>query len=194
MRYAYQNFLRLYPAPYRTRFGQEMADVFEEAAGDHRARGILAYWEFLIHEFAGVLAGAFAQWTGEYADLARRRMSAPFLLSIAAGTAITAFFQGSFYNGIGGLGRIPAAPRTPDVAQPQPDFLIPVVLACACLLFISVFSVAFVWNMRIIGNRAGRMKPIWMPGREEHARIAKRHQTLHGNSGRQRCEFHRTGR
>jgi hypothetical protein len=138
-------------------------------------------------------------WTDEYMERSRRRVSASFLISLLAGAAITAVFQGGFYLGMGQHRAIRAS--TPQTPQLTPDLMLPLVIAGGVLVFISVFSVAFVWNMRIIGNRAGRLKPIWMPApsarRRElntgaaNARITRRDQTLHRNSGGQRREFYR---
>jgi len=189
MRYAYETLLRLYPDSYRAVFGQEMTAVFEEATGDYQPRGFLSYMGFLRAELFGLLSGAFAMWADEYLERSRRRLSRPFLISLLAGAAVTAFFQSGFYMGMAHTAVIASSPETP---QMTPDLMLPlVVMAGGALLFSAVFSVAFVWNMRIIGNRAGRLKPIWMPGRAPNARITRRDQTLHRNSSGQRREFYR---
>jgi hypothetical protein len=189
MRYAYETLLRLYPTCWRTAFGQEMASVFEQAAGDHQPRGFLAYAAFLRTEFSGLIAGAFVAWTDEYLLRSRRRLNAPFVISLFAGAAITAFCQGCFYARSGQHESVWGPVRdTPPLTS---DLTAPLLLAGGTLLFISLFSMAFVWNMRTIGIRAGRLKPIWMPGRAANARITRRDQALHRNSGRQRRELHR---
>ncbi len=72
------------------------------------------------------------------------------------------------------LRRVPdAGARCTHVNRCTSDVMLPLILAGGILLFISVFSVAFVWNMRMIGNRSGRMKPIWMPGRGVSSRPAR---------------------
>jgi len=188
MRHAFQTLLMFYPAPYRNLFGREMVSVFEQAAGDFAPRGFPAYCAFLYLEFAGLIAGAFSAWSDEYMQRSRRRPTASFAISILGGAAITAFFQSFFY---GGLARQRAITVRMSDSPPVPrDYMLPLVLAGGTLIFISVFSMAFVWNMRTVGNRAGRLKPIWMPGRA-HARTARRDETLHRNSGRQRRELHR---
>jgi hypothetical protein len=189
MRYAYEALLRLYPSRFRLVFAEEMTSVFEQAADDCQPRGFLAYTGFLLTEFIGLLAGAFATWTDEYMLRSCRRISVQFLISLLAGAAVTAFFQSGFYMGMAHTAVIASSPETPPMT---PDLMLPlVVMAGGALLFIAVFSVAFVWNMRIIGNRAGRLKPIWMPGGAANARITRRDQTLHRNSGGQRREFYR---
>jgi hypothetical protein len=122
---------------------------------------------------------------------ARRKLLVSYWASILVGTAITAFFQGVFYTQMTKLHSY--RPAYPNVAEPAADFYLPMVIAGGTLLLIGVFSIAFVWNMRIIGNRAGRLKPIWMPG-GENARIARRDQALHRNTGRGRRELHRRPR
>ena len=168
MRYAYETLLRLYPNSYRAIFGKEMTSVFELATGDYRRHGLATYARFLCTELLGLLTGAFAMWTDEYISRSRRRPCTPFLISLLAGAAITVVFQGGFYLGMGQHKTTHApAPQTP---QTTPDLLLPLVIAGGVLVFISVFSAAFVWNMRIIGNRTGRLKPIWMPGTAASAR------------------------
>ena len=163
MRYAYETLLRLYPDSYRMVFGQEMTLVFEQATEDYQPRGVLSYIAFLCTEFFSLIVGAFSMWIEEYMSRSRRKLSVPFLISLLAGAAITAFFQGFFYTGISHhKGVWKTATETP---QTTPELMLPLIIAGGVLLFISVFSVAFVWNMRIIGNRSGRLKPIWMPGR-----------------------------
>jgi hypothetical protein len=188
MRYAYETLLHLYPDSYRAVFAREMAEVFDQATADYQPLGVLRYLAFLWTEFTGLITGAFSMWTDEYVFRTRLRLRLPFLLSLLAGAAITAFFQNDFYIHV-------AARRsdfTPVREAPPltPDLMLPLILAGGTLLFISLFSLAFVWNMRIIGIRAGRLKPIWMPGRA-NARTARRDQTLHRNPGRQRRELQR---
>jgi hypothetical protein len=178
--------LRLYPTSYRGVFGREMLLVFQQAAGDHQPRGFLPYAAFLCAEFSCLIAGAFSMWTDEYL-LRSRRQNATFALCLIAGAAVTALCQGCLYARPGGGLRVHTTVATPSA---PPDPTLPLVLAGGTLIFISVFSMAFVWNMRTVGNRAGRLKPIWMPGRA-HARTARRDETLHRNSGRQRRELHR---
>lgn len=189
MRHAFQTFLLLYPAHYRNLFGREMVSVFERAAGDFQSRGLPAWCTFLCVEFAGLIAGAFSAWTDEYMQRSRRRPTASFVISIAGGAAITAIFQSFVYGGLARRSAI-SMRQMPDSPPVPHDYMLPLVLAGGTLLFISVFSIAFVWNMRIIGTRAGRLKPIWMPGRN-NARIARRDETLHRNAGRQRHPLHR---
>ena len=172
MRHAYEALLRLYPNGYRLVFAQEMTSVFEQAAGDYQPRGFLSYLAFLRSEFCGLIAGAFFAWTDEYMLRSRRRLNAPFLISLLAGAAITMFFQGSFYRGMSQLRHIPA--QAPDAPPITSDVMLPLIIAGGILLFLSVFSVAFVWNMRMIGNRSGRLKPIWMPGKAVNPRPVRR--------------------
>lgn len=183
MRFAYETLLQLYPNSYRAVFGREMASVFAQATADYQPRGFLSYSAFLWTEFAGLIAGAFCMWTDEYMLRSRRRLRMPFLLSLLAGAAITAFFQGSFYSRINEHDSV----WTPVRESPPltPDLMLPLILAGGTLLFISLFSLAFVWNMRVIGTRAGRLKPIWMPGRIPNVRTARRE--LHRPIRRSRC-------
>ena len=189
MRHAYEALLRLYPGGFRLAFAQEMTSVFEQAACDCRPRGFLTYAGFLSTEFFGLLAGAFAMWTDEYMERSRRRVSARFLISLLAGAALTVFFQGSLYTQMGDHKFVRVAAR--ETPQTMQDLMLPLIMAGGVLLFIGVFSVAFVWNMRIIGNRTGRLKPIWMPGSSSNARITRRDQTLYRDSGGQRRQLHR---
>ena len=184
MRSAYEMLLLLYPPPFRAMFGREMALVFEQASGACRSRGLLAFAGFLCAEFAGLVAGAFSTWTDEYMLRSRRRLSIPFLVSLAAGAAFAALTQGCFVFHIGRHEFI--RQEVAEAPVVVPDRVAVMLLAGGSLLFVSLFSMAFVWNMRIVGIRAGRLKPIWMPGRATHARTAKRVKTLHRNSGRQR--------
>lgn len=191
MRYAYEALLRLYPGSYRADFGPEMTSVFEQATGDHRPRGFLAYARFLSTEFLGLVTGAIAMWTDEYMERSRRRVSAQFLISLLAGAAITLFFQNFFYVHIAQTRSV--ATEAWEAPPTMSELMLPLIIAGGVLVFISVFSVAFVWNMRIIGNRTGRLKPIWMPG-GTNARTTRRDQTLHRDSGGQRRELHGRGR
>jgi fructose-specific phosphotransferase system IIC component len=172
MRYAYEALLRLYPSEYRLIFGQEMSSVFEQATEDYQPRRFTAYVAFLGCEFFGLIAGAFFAWTDEYMLRSRRRLNAPFLVSLLAGAAITVFFQSFFYSHVGQHNSIGAG--TPEAPPTTSDLMLPLVIAGGVLLFLSVFSVAFVWNMRMIGNRSGRLKPIWMPGRAVTPRLTRR--------------------
>jgi hypothetical protein len=192
MKYAYEALLRLYPSRFRLVFAEEMTSVFEQVAGDCQPRGFLAYAGFLSTEFFGLLAGAFAIWTDEYMERTRRRVSARFLISLLAGAAITLFCQSFFYIHVGEHRSVSAQAR--ETPQSMQDLMVPLIMAGGVLLFIGVFCVAFVWNMRIVGNRTRRLKPIWMPGSISNARITRRDQTLHRNSGGQRREFHGRGR
>jgi hypothetical protein len=188
MRLAYAALLRLYPATWREVFGREMTAVFDEAQADCRARGLAGYCLFLLAELGGLLRGAFFSWGEEYMLRVRRKLLLSYWASILAGAAVTAFFQLGFYNQMEKMHDY--HPAYPHVADPAQNFYLPMVIAGGVLVLIGVFSIAFVWNMRIIGNRAGRLKPVWMPG-GENARIARRDKTLHRNTGRERRELHR---
>jgi hypothetical protein len=198
MIYAYEALLRLYPAPFRNVFGREMAAVFSQATDEVRSRGLLHYLAFLCAEFAGLFTGAFAMWTGEGLSRAHRRFNAAFLISLIGGTALTAFTQGCFYRGIGDSMARRQALRADAAMMAMPGAHVPVdvalviVLAGGALIFIGVMSFAFVWNMRSMAGRAGRLKPIWMPG-GDNARAARCDKTLYRHSGCERRELHRRG-
>jgi hypothetical protein len=188
MRTAYAALLRLYPATWREVFGREMTAVFDEAQADSRARGLSDYFLFLLAELGGLLRGAFFTWGEEYMLRARRKLSLTYWASIAIGAAVTTFFHGVFYTQMAKIHSYrPAYPYVPEAAA---DFYLPMLMAGGVLLLIGIFSIAFVWNMRIIGNRTGRLKPVWMPG-GENARIARRNQALHRDTRGQRRELHR---
>jgi hypothetical protein len=188
MRTAYAALLRLYPATWREVFGQEMTAVFEDVEADHRSRGFVDYCLFLLTELGGLLRGAFSTWGDEYMARTRRKLALDYWASILAGSAIATFFHSMFYAQ---MTRVHIyRPAVPALTEPAQDFYVPMLLAGGVLVLISVFSIAFVWNMRIIGNRMGRLKPIWMPG-GENARIARRDQALHRNTGCSRRELHR---
>jgi hypothetical protein len=188
MRTAYAALLHLYPGTWREVFGREMTAVFDEAQADSRARGFRDYLLFLLAEAGGLLRGAFFTWGEEYMLRARRKFLFTYWASILAGAAVTAFFQAGFYSQMARMHNY--HPAYPHVAEPAANFYLPMLIAGGTLVLIGVFSIAFVWNMRIIGNRAGRLKPIWMPG-GENARIARRDQALHRNTRGQRRELHR---
>jgi len=188
MRTAYAALLRLYPETWREIFGREMTAVFDEAQADSRARGIRDYCLFLPGELGGLLRGAFFAWGEEYMLRTRQKFLFTYWASILAGAAVTAFFQLGFYSQMEKLHSYQSA--YPHVAEPAENLYVPMLMAGGVLVLLGVLSIAFVWNMRIIGNRAGRLKPIWMPG-GENARIARRDQALHRNTGRQRRELHR---
>jgi hypothetical protein len=164
MRVAYAALLRLYPAPFREVFAREMAEVFEEVRADRRARGVFEYIAFLFSEIAGTLGGAFWMWSAGFIERSRRKLVISYWVSIAAGVAITAFFQWFFYNHVGSTTVFAGGDH--DMPLTVPVAFAPLLLAGGVLLLLSVFSIAFVWNMRMIGNRAGRLKPIWMPSGE----------------------------
>jgi hypothetical protein len=161
MKAAYATLLRLYPAPFREVFASEMAEVFEEVQADRRSRGIFEYIVFLFLELAGTIGGAVRMWSEGLIERSRRRRVVSYWVSIAAGVAITIFFQGFFYGHVGN----PSLLMSPDREVPAtvPVALVPLLLAGGILILLSVLSIAFVLNMRIVGNRAGRLKPIWMP-------------------------------
>lgn len=163
MKTAYAALLRLYPAPFREVFAREMAEVFEEVRADRRARGFFEYFLFLFSEIAGTIGGAFRMWSARLVERSRRRLVVSYWVSIAAGVAITAFFQWFFYAHVADA-KILAAPD--GEAPTVPIGFVPLLIAGGVLLLLSVFSIAFVWNMRMIGNRTGRLKPIWMPAGE----------------------------
>lgn len=193
VRHTYEALLHLYPLPYRALFGREMAAVFEQVTRDYKPRGILVYSMFVGGEFAGLIAGAFSVWSDEYLrKTARGRwLSTPTVIAAIAALAVTAFLQNSVYKAM--MGHRP--PHLPPPVQSQTPLQLVglMTLIGMCLILVSVLSMAFVWNMRTIGNRSGRLKPVWMPGRN-NARTSKRDQTLHRNSGRQRRELHRPAR
>lgn len=63
MQSAYAFLLRLYPAPYRAKFGAEMVQVFREAAAERRAAGWSCFLAFATSELLGLLRGIGAEWT-----------------------------------------------------------------------------------------------------------------------------------
>lgn len=166
MKLAYQILLHLYPAAHRTLFGQEMASVFDDVTADYRSRGMLHYAAFLATEFGGLIIGAFAAWSDEYMRRAapRRWMSSGTLIPAVAGLVIAAFLENFFIAGIAKphVHTVHAAAESTQWSLPLSGLL---ALIGLCLVFISVMAMAFVWNMRVLGNRAGRLNPIWMPGR-----------------------------
>jgi MFS family permease len=193
IKHAYETLLHLYPVPYRLLFEREMTAVFEQVTGDYKSRGALTYSAFLGWEFVGLIAGAFSAWGDEYMrTTARRRgLTASTVGAAVSALAVTAFLQNAVYNGL--MGHRPPRLPTPVPSQTPLQLVGLMTLIGMCLVLVSVLSMAFVWNMRTIGNRSGRLKPVWMPGRT-NARTSKRDQTLHRDSGRQRRQLHRPGR
>jgi hypothetical protein len=57
----YRLLLRLYPAGYRSTFGKEMADVFQDLQAEAWSRGALYGSAFCIREFGGLLLGALRE-------------------------------------------------------------------------------------------------------------------------------------
>jgi len=55
----YRSFLRLFPAPYRSTFGQEMTGVFRQREADAWSRGALFGTIFCFREFAELILAAF---------------------------------------------------------------------------------------------------------------------------------------
>lgn len=198
MIYAYEALLRLYPAPFRNVFGREMAAVFRRATDDQRSRGLFRYLAFLCAEFAGLFVGACAMWTGESVSRAGRRFNPAFVISLLGGAVLTALNQSCFYIGVTNSIARRQALRDDTAVLATPgalhsvDVAIVMALAGGALVFIGVMAFAFVWNMRAIGTRAGRLKPIWMPGGDS-ARTAKCDKALYRHSGGERRELHRRG-
>lgn len=54
--------LRLYPVGHRELLGEEMLQVFEQAAREHRGRGRLAFARFAVAEVIGLMWEAAAAW------------------------------------------------------------------------------------------------------------------------------------
>src|SRR5262249_31988363 len=143
-------------------------------------------------EFAGLVSGAFSAWSGDLTGRTgkRRGLTKSFAIAMVAGGALTAFFQNFFYMGLPKhLGNYRPAPGQDSQFPLEITGL--VILISSCLIFISLSPAGFVLNMRIIGNRAGRLKQIWMPGRANNARVAGRDQKIPRHPGRQRRELHR---
>jgi hypothetical protein len=57
----YRHLLRLYPAFYRERFGEEMLAVFCELQAETSTKGMIAQSFFCVRETAGVMAGALRE-------------------------------------------------------------------------------------------------------------------------------------
>jgi hypothetical protein len=57
----YRQLLRLYPAPHRRQFGEEMIAVFGDIRSDAASRGAVARIVFYIRESAGLIAGAMQE-------------------------------------------------------------------------------------------------------------------------------------
>jgi hypothetical protein len=57
----YRQALRLYPAAYRERFGEEMIAVFGELRDETAAKGVMAQSLFCVRETAGVLTGVLRE-------------------------------------------------------------------------------------------------------------------------------------
>jgi hypothetical protein len=57
----YERLLRLYPAAHREQFGEEMLEVFGEAAAEAQDKALTTQIVFCAREFAGILRGAVAE-------------------------------------------------------------------------------------------------------------------------------------
>jgi hypothetical protein len=120
-----------------------MVDVFDEATGDYKARGLLAYLAFLCNEFAGIVAGAFVLRKGE--------ITRSFVISAVGGAAITAFCQAVLFSNCGIGNRLSIEATAPA------DIVMPLILAGICLLLICVLSALFVWNLRNVRRQGPRI-------------------------------------
>jgi hypothetical protein len=57
----YRSLLRLYPAPYRRQFAEEMIAVFRDVDADAHKMGIVATAKFYLREVGGLFRGAIAE-------------------------------------------------------------------------------------------------------------------------------------
>jgi len=57
----YRSFLHLFPAPYRSTFGQEMNAVFRQREADVRTKGVFARYAFFIREFTSLISAAIRE-------------------------------------------------------------------------------------------------------------------------------------
>lgn len=73
MEQLYQALLHLLPGDFRDEFGSEMFDVFQQAAGEARCQGSVAYGVFVIREIAGLIVEALVHRT----QLPRRALLIP---------------------------------------------------------------------------------------------------------------------
>lgn len=83
--------LRLYPAARRDLLGDEMLQVFAEAAAEYRARGRWAYTRFAVTEMMGLLLGAVVartDWRRPDRGLDLRMMRPPEVSKETYATAI----------------------------------------------------------------------------------------------------------
>jgi hypothetical protein len=62
MQRLWQRLFRLYPTDYRTRFGAEMSQAFEKAAGERLLEGRLSFVRLAVSELAGLATGAATEW------------------------------------------------------------------------------------------------------------------------------------
>ena len=186
MKFAYETLLQLYPAHYRNLFAREMTGVFEQVVREYRLRGPLSYFAFLLMEFGGLIVGAVTIWTDEYMrrTAPRRWLSLPVLVPVIAGVCASIYLQGLVYSGL--AGHRPKLLPPPTLPQTNLQLLGLMALIGMCIALVSVLSLAFVWNMRAVGNRSGRLKPIWMPGRAVRGPLSRRDQILQRNARRER--------
>jgi hypothetical protein len=82
----YRKALLLYPAEFRSEFGEEMAETFDDSARDRRSAGAMPLLRFYSREAVGLIRGAISQ-TSVRRLFARafRRWSTPLLGGILAG-------------------------------------------------------------------------------------------------------------
>jgi hypothetical protein len=57
----YRQLLRLYPAAYRARFGEEMLAVFSEVESENESNSVLARGLFCLREATGLISGALSE-------------------------------------------------------------------------------------------------------------------------------------
>jgi hypothetical protein len=106
--------LRSYSIEYQIDFGDEMLNVFRQAAARQRAQGFAAYLRFLWREYTGLLLGAF-----------RERQFRSRLAPVLGGLVVAALVNYLFYSGMfqlmratGGALRHASLPITDPLAAP----------------------------------------------------------------------------
>ncbi len=77
MRRTYRLLLHLYPRKFRETFGEEMMQVFQEAACERRKQGPIAYGSFVMRETLGLLLGVPGAWLGHQPALPAVQSSVP---------------------------------------------------------------------------------------------------------------------
>ncbi len=105
MRVVYRLLLRLYPSGVRSRFGEEMLEVFDQAREDARAGGGGAYFRFCTREMAGLVANLIS---GENLMKHGRPLLYGALVGLVLGAVVGLAWQRKPYTSVALIRTVPS--------------------------------------------------------------------------------------